>query len=256
MQDALSALRSCRTKGQSLLPHLFRSVSTILKFNMAPTVAVIGAGPLGLSTIKNLTEDGFEVTGFEGRSYLGGVWKYSTDEHISVQTSTVFNSSKYRSAFTDYPFGDDVDDFPTWQQFGQYINDYADHFDVRKKVQINSYVESITREGKQWVLTIQPKDGPNRTEKFDKVVIANGYFTSPVVPKLEGIEKFTGRTLHAINFHHPEQYAGKNVLLIGLHATTQDVVKMLAGHAKQLYLSHRHGLLMVRINFITTQCIL
>ncbi|KAE9984363.1 hypothetical protein EG328_008849 [Venturia inaequalis] len=212
---------------------------------MAPTVAVIGGGPLGISSIKNLTEEGFDCTGFESRSYLGGVWKYNTDEHISVQESTIFNSSRYRSAFTDFPFDDDVDDFPTWRQFSKYINDYADHFDVRRKIQLDTFVESVTREDGRWAVSVKQKDGSLRKEKFDKVVIANGYFTSPRIPKIEGIEEFSGPALHAINFHHPEQYDGKNILLIGLHATTQDVVKMLAGHAKQVYLSHRNGILMV-----------
>jgi dimethylaniline monooxygenase (N-oxide forming) len=212
---------------------------------MAPTVAFIGAGPLGLSTIKNLTEDGFEVTGFESRPYLGGLWKYHTDEHISVQESTIFNSSKYRSAFTDFPFGDDVDDFPTWQQIYKYVNDYADHFDVRKRVKLNSYVKSITRDGKQWVVVIMQKDGSRREERFDKVVVANGYFTSAKTPTLEGIEKFKGRASHAINFHGPEKYDGQNVLLVGLHATSQDVMKCLVGHAKKVYLSHRNGVLLV-----------
>lgn len=216
---------------------------------MAPTVAVIGGGPLGISSIKNLTEEGFDCTGFESRSYLGGVWKYNTDEHLSVQESTIFNSSRYRSSFTDFPFDNDVDDFPTWQQFSRYINDYADHFDVQRKIQINSYVQSVTREDGRWAVSIKRKDGSWRIERFDKVVVANGYFTSPRIPAIEGIEKFSGPALHAINFHHPEQYDGKNVLIIGVHATTQDVVKMLAGHAKQVLLSHRNGILMVSSMF-------
>jgi dimethylaniline monooxygenase (N-oxide forming) len=212
---------------------------------MADTVAVIGAGPLGLASIKNFTEEGFDVTGFEARSYLGGLWRYNTDETLSVQETTIFNSSRYRSAFTDFSFGPEVDDFPTWQQFGDYINQYADHFDIRRKVKTDSRVENIERVGKKWKLTIKSKDGSTRTETFDKVAIANGYFTSPRIPKLEGIEKFEGRALHSINFHHPEKFDGKNVLLVGLHATSVDVTTMLHGHAKQVYLSHRNGLLMV-----------
>jgi dimethylaniline monooxygenase (N-oxide forming) len=173
---------------------------------MAPTVAVIGGGSLGLSSVKNLTEEGFECTGFESRPYLGGIWRYNTDEHISVQESTTFNSSKYRSAFTDFPFGDDVDDYPTWRQFEKYLNDYADQYDIRRKFRLSSDVESITRENGLWAIHVRQKDGTQLKEKFDKVVIANGYFTSPKVPKLEGVEKFEGPTLHAISVHHPERY--------------------------------------------------
>lgn len=78
--------------------------------------AVIGTGPLGLLAAKNLKEQGFDVTAFERRGYLGGLWKHTTENIISVNPNTVFNSSRYRCAFTDYPFPDDVDDFPTCQQ--------------------------------------------------------------------------------------------------------------------------------------------
>jgi hypothetical protein len=68
---------------------------------MAGTVAVIGLGkleryfqvylanpymkgPLGIVAIKNLLEEGFEVTGFERNSYVGGLWQYTEDGKTSV----------------------------------------------------------------------------------------------------------------------------------------------------------------------------
>ena len=97
---------------------------------MAIKVCVIGAGPLGLLAIKNMKEEGFEVTAFERRSYVGGIWQPSQDGLISVNPNTVFNGSRYRSAFTDFPFGDEVDDYPTRQQMYvipmECIRQYAD----------------------------------------------------------------------------------------------------------------------------------
>ena len=81
---------------------------------MPTKVAVVGAGPLGLMAIKVLKEDGFDVTCYEARDYIGGIWKYSEDEYTSVQESTSFNSSRFRSAISDFPFADDVSDYPTW----------------------------------------------------------------------------------------------------------------------------------------------
>lgn len=42
------------------------------------------AGALGLVTLKNLLEEGFDATGFERKSYVGGLWKYTLDETTSV----------------------------------------------------------------------------------------------------------------------------------------------------------------------------
>jgi dimethylaniline monooxygenase (N-oxide forming) len=214
---------------------------------MASHVAVIGAGPLGLMALKNMKEDGFDVTGFETRPYVGGLWKYSEDSALSVAESTIFNSSKYRSAISDFPFPPDTDDFPTWQQMHQYLESYCDHFDLRRHILLNSPVTDLSREGNRWVLEISPKGQPTRKEYFDKVVVASGSFVKPKTPKFPGIEKFQGPTTHSLNFHQPSQYKGKTVLIIGLHATTQDVAVALSGHASKLYVSHRNGLVMVSI---------
>lgn len=40
---------------------------------MAVKVAVVGAGVAGLSAMKNFTEDGFDVTTYETRDYVGGL---------------------------------------------------------------------------------------------------------------------------------------------------------------------------------------
>lgn len=83
---------------------------------MPTKVAVIGAGPTGLLATKNMKEQGFDVTTFERRAYVGGLWKHSDEDIITVNPNTVFNSSRFRCAFTDFPFPDYVDDFPTCQQ--------------------------------------------------------------------------------------------------------------------------------------------
>lgn len=41
---------------------------------------LIEAGGMGLVTVKNLLEEGFDVTGFDGNAYLGGLWHFTEDE--------------------------------------------------------------------------------------------------------------------------------------------------------------------------------
>jgi dimethylaniline monooxygenase (N-oxide forming) len=212
---------------------------------MTLRIAVIGAGPLGLVALKTLREDGFDALGFESRPYVGGLWKYSKDSSLSVAESTIFNSSRYRSAISDFPFPDDTDDFPTWQQMHQYLEAYCDHFDLRPYINLDSPVTHLSRAGEQWVLEISPSGLPSRQEYFDKVIVATGSFVKPKTPYFDGIEQFEGPSLHAINFHDPTQYQGRNVLLIGLHATAQDVSVTLSRYASKVYISHRSGVILV-----------
>lgn len=217
---------------------------------MAPRVAVIGGGPLGLMATKTFLEDGFDVTCFEARPYVGGVWNFSDDASLSVAEGTVFNSSRYRSAISDYPFPDDTDDFPTWRQMWHYLEGYADHFDLRPHIRLNSKVTRLSRAGGEWVVDVAGPAGDGaavRRETFDKAVVAVGTFHTPKVPKLPGIDKFAGTTVHTINFNRvQEDFRGKRVLCIGLHASTQDVATALKKHgAAQLYASHRNGMVLV-----------
>jgi dimethylaniline monooxygenase (N-oxide forming) len=65
-----------------------------------PTAAVVGLGASGLVALKNLKEQGFEVTGFERNSYIGGLWKYSENDQTSVLDTTIVNISKERVCLT------------------------------------------------------------------------------------------------------------------------------------------------------------
>jgi dimethylaniline monooxygenase (N-oxide forming) len=58
-------------------------------------VCVIGAGALGLVMIKNLLEQGLEVTALECNEYVGGLWHASaTPEKVSALAGTRANTSK------------------------------------------------------------------------------------------------------------------------------------------------------------------
>jgi dimethylaniline monooxygenase (N-oxide forming) len=218
---------------------------------MAPKCAVVGAGPLGLMALKNLKEDGFDVTGYDAREYIGGLWNHSEDEYLSVQDSTIFNSSKYRSAITDFPFAEDDDDYPTWQQMHKYLDSYCDYFDLKRYIILNTKAVGLRREGEKWGLEVAPKGEEPRTDWYDKVVVSVGSFVKPKKPDIPGIELFKGTAIHAIHYHHPQEYKDKKVLLVGLHATTQDVAVSLSKYASKAYASHKNGLVLACI--ISTQ---
>lgn len=58
-------------------------------------------GPAGLVAVKNLIEEGYDVTGFDRNSYLGGLWQYNEADQTSVMQTTVVNISKERVCAPD-----------------------------------------------------------------------------------------------------------------------------------------------------------
>ncbi|KAM0813312.1 putative Flavin-containing monooxygenase-like protein [Seiridium cardinale] len=209
-----------------------------------PKVAVIGGGALGLMALKQFQEDGFDAVGFEARPYIGGLWKDTDDDTISVHANTIFNTSKFRAAISDFPFSEDTDVYPTAAQMHRYLNNYADHFGIREKIHVGNRVRHIVRRDSEddWEIQVRHIDSEKETTYyFDRVCVATGSFFSPRWPKLAGIEKFEGKVLHSIDFHGSEPFRGQNVLIIGLHATAQDVTNLLSESARKVYLSHRRG---------------
>ena len=70
-------------------------------------IAVIGAGASGMTATKQCLDQDLEVVVFERTNYTGGLWRYqeTLDENgtASVMKSTIINSSKEMSAFSDFP---------------------------------------------------------------------------------------------------------------------------------------------------------
>lgn len=59
-------------------------------------VCVIGSGVLGLLALKNLLEQGLDVTAFERNDYVGGNWHASQDpDQTSALTGTTANTSRH-----------------------------------------------------------------------------------------------------------------------------------------------------------------
>ena len=225
---------------------------------MSPArVAVIGAGPTGLMALKNLLEDGFDVTCYESRPYVGGLWRPSSDGGISALESTVFNTSSSRTAISDFPVGEEIDDFPTAPQLHQYLERYVEEFGLRKFIKLGQRVESMRRETGRWALDIVSSFASSSTptniqSRFDKVLVATGTFTKPKTPSLPGIELFAGDALHSVSFHDPASFDKKNILVVGFASTAHDTVVALSEHAKKVYVAHRRGSIMVRADIVVS----
>ena len=77
-------------------------------------VCIIGAGISGMVTAKSCLEYGIEPVVYERTKNLGGLWRFRElvePGQGSVMRSTVVNSSKVMTAFSDYPFPDDYPNF-------------------------------------------------------------------------------------------------------------------------------------------------
>ena len=115
-------------------------------------VCVIGAGPSGITAIKNLLDQGLDVIAYDFNSEVGGNWIYNEEEsHSSVFETTHIISSKTLSQYEDFTFDDfekDIPDYPSHDQLRRYFQAYARHFNLYQHIEFNTLVNSCKlREG-------------------------------------------------------------------------------------------------------------
>jgi cation diffusion facilitator CzcD-associated flavoprotein CzcO len=71
------------------------------------------------------------------------------------------------------------------------------------------------------------------------VVLAVGPLNVPSIPKLNGIESFTGQSFHSAQWDHSVDLTGKKVAVIGTGASAIQFVPIIAEQVGQLQLYQR-----------------
>ena len=83
-------------------------------------VAIIGAGPSGLTAAKHAIQAGFDVTVFEASEDLGGQW-HTTAAHSGVWPGMRTNTSRAMTAFSDFAAPTDYPLHPAAEQIHTYL---------------------------------------------------------------------------------------------------------------------------------------
>lgn len=205
-------------------------------------VCVIGAGPCGLTTIKNLLAQGISnVVVFEKNNQLGGNWVYDEfNHHSSVYETTHLISSKQLSSFEDFPMPDDYPDYPSHHQVLNYFKAYADHFGLVPYIRFNTSVLTVNKalQLSSWEVHYENDKGQQQ-ESFDYVLVANGHHWSPFIPEYSG--RFQGELLHAHDYKKAAPFKNKRVLVVGAGNSACDIAVEIARVAAKTTLSTRQG---------------
>jgi dimethylaniline monooxygenase (N-oxide forming) len=134
-------------------------------------------------------------------------------------------------------------DFPSGEQVQQYLESYAETFDIRRHIQTNTRVVEVVRNGDdtKWIVRLLQDGQDKKSMEFDKVAVCIGAWIYPKLPKFEGQDLFQGKIIHSREFKRPADFSGKRLVVLGLGNTAADTSTTLVGHASEVYLSHRRG---------------
>jgi len=210
---------------------------------MQRRVCVIGAGPSGITALKNLRDKNLNVVCYDRNKEVGGNWIYSEDEsHSSVFETTHLISSKTLSQYADFTFDDfdrTVADYPSHDELRRYFQAYAKHFDLHPYIEFKTTVKNCERLAKnQWQVTIVQNE-EERVENFTDLVVCNGHHSVPRIPEYPG--NFSGNFMHSHAFKKAAPFAEKRVLVIGGGNSACDVAVETSRVSKKTSISMRRG---------------
>ena len=104
---------------------------------MERSLAIIRAGTSGLAACKYVLEKGLNPVVFEAEEGVGGLWNHTIE-------STKLQNPKETYQFSDFPWPSSVEEvFPNHNQVLEYIQSYAQHFDLFPYIKFNSKVLSL-----------------------------------------------------------------------------------------------------------------
>ncbi|XP_022089192.1 dimethylaniline monooxygenase [N-oxide-forming] 5-like [Acanthaster planci] len=218
-------------------------------------VAIIGCGVTGLAAVKCCLDEGLQPTCFERSDGVGGLWYYCDDTErklkASVYRSTVTNTSKEVTCYSDFPFPKEWPNFLHNSYVKKYCDMYADEFGLKKHIHFSTKVTCLAQapdyqSNGRWVVTTQPEEVVSRDEEetsqeFDAVMICTGMFNNPYIPEFPGLDEFQGKIMHSHEYRRPEAFEGKRVVVVGIGNSAGDAAADVSRLASQVFLSARRG---------------
>src|SRR5690606_29981706 len=144
--------------------------------------AIIGAGPMGLASARNLQKLGIPFIGFEQHSDVGGLWDID-NPHSTMYDSAHLISSKRMTEFAEFPMDDSGRPKPNDSEVRCYFRDDASYAQLRRHYEFNTRVSELTPDGDGGML-LSERDGVQQRRRFDGVLIANGTLHKPNIPGL------------------------------------------------------------------------
>lgn len=191
-------------------------------------MVIIGAGPAGLATSRELSARGIEHVVLERGATIAHTWE-------NLYEGLVLHTGKHFSALPGMPFPKSTPVFPTRRDFLDYLAQYAAKF--RVPVRTSSEVTALKRLPNGWLVRLA-----DTTEFMSgSVVVATGIVSNPQAPDFPGQSRFTGSVMHSVAYRRPQPYAGERILVVGAGNSAGEISVELANAGARVAVAVRSG---------------
>lgn len=205
-------------------------------------VCVIGSGPSGLTTIKQLLDEGHDVTCFDKNEHVGGIWyrNNKTDvDQMKVYDKMMLTISMGLMGYSDFIVPEmSQRKYFTRERYLEYLSAYAEKFQLTEHIRFGCEVVEVRRAPVERFKVVVMTNGKRSEHEFDAVAVCAGPFQKPQT-KVTDLDKFTGDVSHSSRYRNPERFRGKRVLVVGLAESGADVLRQISDVAAETVLTVR-----------------
>lgn len=193
-------------------------------------VIVVGAGFAGIGAAIRLRQAGIAFQLLEKAGEIGGVWRDNTYPDCACDIP---------SAFYSYSFAPN----PRWSRFfaaqteiRDYCHAVAVRFGIMPFVRLNHELKQAA-----WDPGMQRWSLETSAGKFtaDFVIMACGPMHQPRLPRIKGMESFTGASFHSARWDHSYDLTHKRVAVIGSGASAIQFLPAIQPRVSHLTLFQR-----------------
>ena len=178
-------------------------------------VVVVGAGQAGLAIAWQVSRRGLRLLVLEAAAELGQSWRSRWD------SLTLFTLAQY-DALPGMPFPAPADTYPTKDPVADYLQAYADAFQL--PVRLNARVTSLSRSGNGFEVRTA-----DQTFSARRVVVATGPFQVPFIPAAASGLDSAVTQIHSTDYRNPGALPDGPVLVVGGGNSGLQIAEELSG---------------------------
>ncbi|OBA97752.1 monooxygenase [Mycobacteriaceae bacterium 1482268.1] len=193
---------------------------------------IVGAGFSGIGTAILLDKSGMgDYLVIEAADAPGGTWHWNTYPGIAVDIP----SFSYQFSFEQSPHWTRT--YAPGRELKAYAEHCVDKYGLRSRIRFNTLVHSAAYDEQTDLWHIETDAGDRVTARF--LVNAGGVLTTPKLPDIDGVDSFSGVTMHTARWDHRQDLADKRVAIIGTGASAVQVIPEIAPIVKHLTVFQR-----------------
>jgi cation diffusion facilitator CzcD-associated flavoprotein CzcO len=202
------------------------------------SVGIIGSGFGALAVAVELKRAGHTDLRLWERSHdLGGVWRDNTYPGAGCDVPSPLYSFSYAPN-------------PRWtrryalqEEIHAYLRTVADTYGVTPLIRFGHEIVAATwnEDSSTWTVTFADPstNSGSREETVDILISAVGQLSRPALPRIDGVDTFTGTSFHSAEWDHSFDPSGMTIAVVGAGASAVQFIPHLARDTHELVVFQR-----------------